>query len=370
MRAAGDPGAAVAQAIPAFDEGSARIVLLDGQFIPGLSRLVPGSVTLQSLSAALDEDGGLISQHLGRHAGWEDEPFSALNTAFIHDGAVIRATGASAGPIHVIHATTGGTTRVSHPRTLFIGSALSQATMVETYVTAGSGGHFTNAVTEILLEDGAALDHYRLLLEDHESFHVGHTVAVQGRDTTFNSLAYAAGAGLARDDVRVLLDAPGSACDLRGLYITSGKQHIDHNVNIDHAKPHATSRLYYKGILDGASRAVFGGTVFVREGADGTDAHQEDKNLLLSHEAEVDSKPALEIYADDVKAGHGATAGAIAEEALFYMQSRGLDERTAMEFLVRGFAGEILDTVVLDPLRAWLEQRTIQALPRFSAVAA
>jgi Fe-S cluster assembly protein SufD len=146
--------------------------------------------------------------------------------------------------------------------------------------------------------------------------------------------------------------------------VTAGEQHVDNYLTIDHAQPHGLSRLYYKGILDEKSKAVFGGTVFVRPGAIKTDAHQEDKNLVLSHEAEVDSKPALEIYADDVKAGHGATAGAVAEDALFYMQSRGIDEGTANQLLIRGFASEILDDV-MEPLREYLEKETSAALPRF-----
>ena len=182
---------------------------------------------------------------------------------------------------------------------------------------------------------------------------------------TLKSLRPSAGPALARNDFQVLLDAPGASCFLRGLYVTTGTQHIDNYLNIDHTQPHGTSRLYYKGILDGSSRAVFGGTVFVRPGADKTDSYQEDKNLLLSDEAEADSKPALEIYADDVKCGHGATAGAIADEALFYMQSRGLDEQTARVFLIKGFAAEILDEVRPEPLRHWLEEKTMRALARF-----
>ncbi|MCH6555925.1 MAG: SufD family Fe-S cluster assembly protein, partial [Chloroflexi bacterium] len=152
------------------------------------------------------------------------------------------------------------------------------------------------------------------------------------------------------------------SCTLNGLYLTSGSQHIDNYINIEHAKPHGTSRLFYKGILDGESKAVFGGTVLVRPGADKTDAHQEDKNLLLSEKAEVASKPSLEIYADDVKCGHGATAGTIAEDAIFYMRSRGLDLETATAFLIKGFASGILDKVRVQPLRAFLEKLTTKAL--------
>jgi Fe-S cluster assembly protein SufD len=219
-------------------------------------------------------------------------------------------------------------------------------------------------VTDIVVEDGAKVDHYRLMLDSTSAFHVGRLNAVLGRDVTYDSLVYETGSHLGRLDATTLFNDTGSSAKLRGLYITSGDQHIDNLITIDHAKPHNTSRLYYKGILDGKSSAVFGGTVFVRKGADKTDSHQEDKNLLLSEEAVVNSKPALEIYADDVKAGHGATAGAIADEALFYMQSRGIDSATAMRLLINGFASEIIDTVTVEPLRTWLEGHALAALPR------
>ncbi|MEE9127840.1 MAG: SufD family Fe-S cluster assembly protein, partial [Planctomycetota bacterium] len=194
------------------------------------------------------------------------------------------------------------------------------------------------------------------------AFHVATSRVYQGEDSVFSSTVYARGAAIARNDIQVLLDAPGSSCFLNGLYVTTGSQHIDSYINIDHAKPHTTSRLYYRGILDGESRAVFGGTVFVRPGADKADAHQEDKNLILSENAQVASKPSLEIYADDVKCGHGATAGMIAEDAVFYMRSRGLDLETATAFLIRGFARGILDSIRVDQLRSFSERLTSRAL--------
>ena len=349
-----------------FDEGFARIAIVDGQFAPEHSTgLESAGLRALSLAEALEEEPDVVRGHISAHARWEDDAFVALNTAFIHDGAFVRVAKPLSQPIHIVYATASNYPLVTYPRTLVLAEPTSQLTIVETFISLGEQRHFTNGVTEIVLGDGAIVDHYRLLLENHEAFHVGATNVYQGRDSTFNSLSYVAGGGLARNDVNVLLDAPGAAASLRGLYITSGSQHVDNNVEIDHAKPHGTSRLYYKGILDDKSKAVFGGTVFVRKGADKTDAHQQDKNLLLSREAEVDSKPALEIYADDVKAGHGATAGALADDTMFYMQSRGLDEDTAMRFLVRGFAGEILDTVTIEALREWLDERTMQVLPRF-----
>ncbi|MEO8456265.1 MAG: Fe-S cluster assembly protein SufD [Chloroflexota bacterium] len=349
-----------------FDEGFARIAIVDGQFAAEHSSgLDTAGIRAMSLAAAIEEEPEILQRYIGRVAKWEEDAFLALNTAFIHDGVFIRVTQPVQQPVHIVYATASKDPLVTYPRTLLLAQANTSVTVVETFISLGEQKHFTDSVTEFVLGEGASVDHYRLLMENHEAFHIGATSVYSGKDSTFNSLSYVAGGGLSRNDVHVLLDAPGAATDLRGLYITSGTQHVDNNIVIDHAKPNGTSRLYYKGILDDKSKAVFGGNVYVRKDAQKTDAHQRDKNLLLSSEAEVDSKPSLEIYADDVKAGHGATAGALTDEAMFYLQSRGLDQDTAMRFLVRGFAAEILDTITVDALREWLEERAMQALPRF-----
>lgn len=349
------------------DEAWRTLVFVDGRYAPALSS--PGDgLSAATIRAALASDNANLRKHLGAHVAWEDDGFPSLNTAFLTDGAFIELAPETviAEPVHVVYVSSEGSEpTVSWPRTLVVAGQHSQITLIETYVSAGQTADLTNAVTEIVLEDGSRVDHYRLLIENHASYNVGKTRVIQGRDTTFSSMTFEAGSALGRSDFSVLLDGPGGECHLNGLYITTGTQHIDNYLNIDHAKPHATSRLYYKGILDDASRAAFGGMVFVREGAIKTDAHQEDKNLLLSDEAEVDSKPSLEIYADDVICGHGATAGAVTDEALFYMQSRGLDEGTASVLLVKGFASEILERVKIDSLRKQLEGLTLDALPRF-----
>ncbi len=351
-----------AQLFP-FDDGMARVAFVNGRFSQELSTPSPDGLTVMPLTQALEEHGEDVRRHLAQHATYADEAFTALNTAFLADGAFVLAEGAVEMPLHIVYVTTERV--ATHPRTLIVARPTSELSVVESYVSATGGAHFTNAVTEVVLKDGAQVTHRQLLLENHETYHMANTRVHQSRDSAYRSLVYEAGGGLVRNELMVLLDAEGAEADLKGLYVSAGKQHVDNNINIDHAKPHGYSRLYYKGILDEQSRAVFGGTVMVRPGADKTDAHQEDKNLILSHEAEVDSKPALEIYADDVKAGHGATAGAIADEALFYMQSRGIDPERAMLFLVRGFVSEILDSVTIEPLREWLEESTTQALPRF-----
>ncbi len=344
-----------------------ELVFVNGRYSSELSSRDFDGVTALSLEQALSTHGDVIQKHLGRLAPFDYDGFTALNTAFLRDGAFVLVPDEAEVPVHlhVLFVTTSaGGPIVSYPRTLIVAGKQSKLTMVESYVSVDGGAYFNNAVTEIHLEDGAKLEHHRILL-DRDAYHVGVTRVRQGRDSRFTSMAFSTGPTLARNDLNVLLDDTGAECYLRGLYVAAGDQHIDNYLSIDHAQPHCTSRLYYKGILDDRSRAVFGGTVLVREGAVKTDAHQEDKNLVLSSEAEVDSKPALEIYADDVKCGHGATAGAIAEEALFYMRSRGLDEETAQVFLVKGFAAEILDQVTIEPLHAYLGERTTLALPRF-----
>ena len=211
--------------------------------------------------------------------------------------------------------------------------------------------------------ENASVEHCRLLQDGRDAYHVGVSRVLQRRDSRFASVSIATGAALGRNDFSVELAGTGVECTLNGLYLTRGSQHIDNYINIDHTQPYGTSRLFYKGILDGQSRAVFGGNVTVRQDAQKTDAQQTDKNLLLSADAEVDSKPSLLIYADDVKCGHGATAGHIDADTLFYMRSRGLDLPTASRILIHAFASEIIDTVTPEPLRDYLDARFRDAIP-------
>ena len=241
--------------------------------------------------------------------------------------------------------------RVSHPRVLVLAGRNSRLTLVDSYVGPPDGRYFTNAVVEVAASEGAEVEHYRYIGESPRAFHVGATRTRLDAGASYACTSIATGARIARNDLSVLMDAPGASCVLRGLYSTSGSQHIDNHIDIDHARPSCTSDQYFKGILDGRSRAVFSGRVLVRKDAQKTEAHQSDKNLILSEGARINTKPSLEIYADDIQATHGATAGAVADDALFYMRSRGIDEDTARRLLVSGFAAEILDTIPLDALR-------------------
>ena len=349
-------------------ESWTNLVFIDGHYCESLSSAPAESdrPIVTSLRKAINEDGDLAERHLGQYATIEEDAFVALNTAFLRDGALVQIPEGTSirKPLHLLYITTDRPhPTLSYPRTLVVAGKGSRATVIESYVGPPSSRYFTNAVSEIVVEDGAEVDHYRLLQDGAEAFHVGTTRVHQGRDSALSSACFARGAALARNDFMVLLDAPGSSCTLNGLYMTAESQHIDNYINIDHAKPHTTSRLYYRGILDGKSRAVFGGTVLVRRDAQKADARQSDKNLILSKDAEVDSKPSLLIYADDVKCGHGATAGHIDDDSLFYMRSRGLDQATASGLLVRGFASEVIEEVKLGELRVYLERSLLGELP-------
>ena len=364
--AAGANASQIEQVAPWNDDWTS-LVFVDGQYAPALSTSPSNSGThTGSLADALKTHQGLVQEHLSRHAAFDDDGFVALNTAFLKDGAFVHLPDDAPSPqvVNLIFVTTSWEQpRVTYPRTLVVAGRNTRLTLVESYVSLTDTRFLTNAVTEIVVGDGANVEHYRLLLESTEAFHVGVSRVYQGQDSTFTSGAFAKGASLGRHDFQVLLDAPGASCTLNGLYLTSGTQHMDNFINIDHAKPYGTSRLLYKGILDGHSRAVFGGNVMVRKEAQKTDAQQTDKNLLLSEDAEVDSKPSLLIYADDVKCGHGATAGHMDEDTLFYMRSRGLDVETASRMLIHAFASEIIDTVRLTPLREFLDRLFMEAMP-------
>ena len=334
-----------------WDDEWTTLVFVDGIYAPALSR--GEGATARSIANTVAADGAVVGEHLGRYASIQDG-FIAVNTAFTYDGAVVEAPDDTVidRPVHLVFVSSGASPdRVSYPRILVLAGRNSRLTLVDSYVGAPDGRYFTNAVVEVAASEGAEVEHYRYIGESPKAFHIGATRARLGAGASYTCTSVARGARIARNDLSVLMDAPGASCVLRGLYATSGSQHIDNHIDIDHAKPSCTSDQYFKGILDGRSRAVFSGRVLVRKDAQKTEAHQSDKNLILSEGARINTKPSLEIYADDIKASHGATAGAVADDALFYMRSRGIDEETARRLLVSGFAAEILDTIPLDALR-------------------
>jgi len=336
-----------------------RLVFINGHYAEELSttKPLPGGVLVQSLAAALTSKTDLLEKHLGRYGG-PNNAFTALNTAFFQDGALVFVPrGAVVDlPIHLLFVSTGkedGTT--AQPRNLIIAESGSRLTVIETYVSAETTAHFTNAVTELVVGEGATVEHCKFQDENVNAFHMAGIDAHLGRQCNFVSHSIATGSRISRNNIRTALAGEGLECVLNGLYLTTGEQLADHHMIVEHAKPHCNSHEYYNGILDGRSKGVFHGRILVRQPAQKTDAKQTNKNLLLSEEATVDTKPQLEIYADDVKCTHGATVGQLNEESIFYLRARGIDADTARRMLIHAFAGEIIERIRHVPARDELD---------------
>jgi Fe-S cluster assembly protein SufD len=314
------------------------------------------AVRVTDLSTAIRDGGESISRHLGKIAPFENQTFTALNTAFIRDGAVIEIQRDADidKPIHLVFVTAGE--GVCHPRNLIVAGRHSRATVIESYVATRDQSYFTNAVTEIVLEDGARLDHYKIQRESESAFHVGTVQARQDRNSELHSFSFAAGGALARTNIYTSLAGDAATCTLNGLYLTDGTQHIDNQTSIEHIAPNCPSHELYKGVLDGRSHGVFNGKVYVHPEAQKTDGKQSNNNLLLSPTARVDTKPQLEIFADDVKCTHGATVGRLDDVAMFYLNSRGIGAESARMLLTYAFAADVLETIPLEPVKKELER--------------
>ena len=304
-----------------------------------------------------------VEQYLARYADYHNNAFVALNTANFEDGLFIHIPKGAVieEPIEVvIQSAANGHPTVSHPRILIVAEAGSQATIVEAYQGHG-GTYFTNPVTELVAGDNAVIDHYKLQTESSHAYHVSTLQIQLGRDTNFRSHSIALGGALVRNDINAVLSR-GSECTLNGLYLVGGEQHIDNHTTIDHAQPHAASHELYKGILEGKSSAVFNGKILVRKDAQKTDAKQTNKNLVLSEEAVINTKPELQILADDVRCTHGATIGQLDPEGIFYLQSRGIGLADARNLLIYAFARDIVDRIKVAPLRDQLEKLLLEKL--------
>jgi Fe-S cluster assembly protein SufD len=332
------------------------MVFLNGVFSEDLSSWLDGSVVASSLAHAIDAANPVVETYLGKIAGFDQHSFTALNTAFIADGAVIEIPTETVveQPIHLVFVSDGE--GVSHPRNLIVAGRHSRATVIESYVSLRDGAYFTNAVTEIVVGEGAHIDHYKLQRESEKAFHVGTVQAREDRDSQLHSFSFAVGGSLARTNIYTSLDGDAATCTLNGLYLTGGSQHIDNQTSIEHIAPNCPSHEIYKGVLDGRSHGVFNGKVYVHPEAQKTDGKQSNNNLLLSPQARVDTKPQLEIFADDVKCTHGATVGRLDEVAMFYLNSRGIGRESARTLLTYAFAADVLQTIELEPLRKQLEK--------------
>jgi Fe-S cluster assembly protein SufD len=336
------------------------LVFVNGKFAPSLSSIagLPAGVRIGSLAEAFGSDAVVVQQHLAKHA-WMANPFTSLNTAFMRDGGYIHipANVVLDEPVQLLYLSVAGATpSVSHPRTLIVADRLARASVVETYAGIGEGVYWTNAVTEIIVGDGARVDCYRVQREGAQAYHVAATHTHQGRDATVHLHPVVLGGALTRHDIGVVMNGENGLSVLNGLYVLGQHQHVDHHTTIDHAKPHCESHEYFNGILDDHSRGVFNGRIIVRPGAQRTDSKQTNNNLVLSEEARADSQPQLEIYADDVKCTHGATLGPIDEKAMFYLTSRGIPSAEARSLLTYGFGAEIIDRMEIAPLQATLDR--------------
>ncbi len=307
-----------------------RLVFVNGRFAADLSQLanVPAGIAIGSLAEAPEA----VTRSLGRVADYQDQVFTALNTALLGDGAYLLVADGQAldRPVELIHlAHPTGRATAAYPRTLVVLGKGARATVVERYLPAGDGTYFTNAVTEIVVGEDAVLDHVKLQQEGAAAFHVAGTQIVQANRSRLTTHALSFGGRLSRNEVRVRFDGEHAEATVNGLYLGTGRQHVDHQTILDHARPNCASHELYKGILDGQAHGVFNGKIFVRKDAQKTDAKQTNKVLLLSDDATIDTKPQLEIFADDVKCTHGATVGQLDAEQLFYLRSRGLDREAA-----------------------------------------
>jgi Fe-S cluster assembly protein SufD len=348
-----------------FGAGWHTLVFVNGRFSSSLSSgtSLPDGVTVLPLARAYDELPILVDQHLGKIASFDAHTFTALNTAFINDGAVVHVAKdvELALPIHLLFVSDASAAQgIAQPRNLIVLDRFAKATVIETYAGLADGAYFTNAVTESVIAEGATLTHLKLQRESASAFHVGTFDARQARDSHLFSFSFATGAALSRTNIYTELRGEGCGATLNGLYLGDRDQHIDHQTRIEHVEPNCYSRELYKGILDGNAHGVFNGKVFVHPEAQKTDGKQTNNTLLLSDRARIDTKPQLEIFADDVKCTHGATVGRLDETSLFYMKSRGINARTARELLTYAFAADVLETIERAEVREGLEAATLQ----------
>jgi Fe-S cluster assembly protein SufD len=340
---------------------SSRLVFVNGHFSKELSSIIPqpDGIKIASLAAALNSDSALVEKYLGRHAPMEKNAFAALNTAFFQDGAFIYVPAGKtvAEPVHLLFVSTGteaGTT--THPRNLIVAEKGGKLTVIESFVGTTDAPYFTNVVIELVVGENAAVEHCKFQDESAKAYHIAAIHAHLGRNCNFIAHSISTGAKLSRNNISTSLADTGVECVLNGLYLTRDEQLADHHMVVEHAKPHCNSHEYYNGILAGRSKGVFHGRILVRPDAQKTDAKQTNKNLLLSDDATIDTKPQLEIYADDVKCTHGATVGQLNDESIFYLRARGIGLDKARQMLIHAFAGEIIDRIRYAPAREEMDK--------------
>jgi Fe-S cluster assembly protein SufD len=350
------------------------LVFVNGLFSQELSSesILPKGVTVGSLAAQLKNGPASVEQYLGRYLNVERDTFAALNTAFIEDGVYVHVPRGVVveTPIYVLYVTIpGGTPTMNHPRNLIVAEESSKVTVVEDYVSLGEGITFSNTATELVAGDNAHVSHYMIVREGDQAYNFSTLRIQQGRHANVATHSLLLSGALVRNNVHPVLAGEGSECLINGLFMANGRQHMDNYMLVEHASPHCDSRQFYNGILNGHSHGVFHGRIIVHKDAQKTDAKQTNRNLLLSDDAQIDTKPQLEIYADDVKCTHGATIGQVDENALFYLRSRGLAEAAARHVLLLAFANECLDRMNSPQVREHLEKLVVAGMPEAATFA-
>ncbi len=347
-----------------------RVVIVDGRVSSELSSLkaLTAGVRVESMARMLAEEPHLLEPYL--HDQHLSGSFAELNAAMMHDGVYIDIPDGVVveRPIHLLFLSHQRSEDSSHIRNLIVAGEYGQATVIEHFVSMDGSRALINAATDVELHAGARLEHYKLQQSDINEVNIGSIRVHQHRDSYYHSHSVAFGAALSRRDIHVEMNGEGAECALNGLYLVGGRQHVDHHTRIDHIRPHCRSRESYKGVVDGRARAVFNGKVVVHKGADQTDSAQSNANLLLSDKAEVDTKPDLEIHADDVKCAHGATVGQLDMNQLFYLRSRGLGEEEARNVLMFAFADEVLAEIKQPEIRRYLERVAFEKLPNVASL--
>ncbi len=346
-----------------------RLVFLNGRYSPELSSLRPrvDGLELDSLSHALRVKTDLLEDHLARYADFQRDAFLALNTAFMRDGAFVYVPKGTVleEPIYLLFISSANASpTLTHPRNLILLEDNSQATIIEDYISLADDVYFSNSVTEVVVGQNSVLSHYKIERESKKAFNVSTIRFQQSRSSNVTFHSVLLGGALVRSNVHPVMAGEGSECIINGLFMPTGRQHMDNYMRVEHASPHCDSRQLYKGILDGRSHGVFHGRIIVHKNAQKTDAKQTNKNLLLSDEAQIDTKPQLEIYADDVKCTHGATIGQMDQNSIFYLRSRGISEDTSRALLLLAFASESLQRMKVEPIRRGLEEIVMQRFAR------
>ena len=343
-----------------IEEATIRLVFVDGVYAPKLSNVAAQGIVVSNFASELTKNSAVLQQHLAQYALSKGNVFTALNTAHLHDAALImlpRNTQVKV-PVHLLFIATQKDV-VSYPRTLVLADNGCEVTVIEDYVSLQDESYFTNAVTEFVLADNARVHHIRVQREGAKAFHIAHCAAILSRSSNYQSVSIAMGARISRYNLNIKM-AEGAECSADGLALISNRQLADTHTCIDHAQPHGTSRQLHKCIVGGGAHAVFNGKIMVRHGAIKTDSEQSNRTLLLTDKAHVDTKPQLEIFNDDVKCTHGATIGQLDNEEVFYLRSRGVSEEQARNMLTYAFGAEVIERIPVDSLKRSLEQTVME----------